>query len=367
MMINPLKIALMISLPLSVSANEKFGGIYLDESVPSEHSQLLKKDLTYLFTNKSELVDSEFQTMAELSKVDGPHMYNWIFNRTKFIVGEDYSFSGRNLVKKKGYVFPSTPVPPSVANRMQSYAGTIIMSNSGAELYLTGKLEKVLKGLRLDRQDVFATSPRVGILQIGEGLFAERFLINKDKESEANKIKRLGTIFHESRHSDGNSEHIGFIHNDCPPGHLLSGLAACENYANGSYSLEAVALKNLLLNCTSCSVEDNTKLTASIADALSRVVLRSHVKTEAQLLEEMKIYKTVIDFYEGYIKNYPTAGAIYIPEQAKIKAKYKECEDQLKELHTPMVAKKMDAKPEGTFTETSVEESSRLMNSSLTK
>lgn len=366
-MMKTIKLALIFALPISVHANEKFGGIYLDSSIPSEHVQLLKSDFTYLYNNKSELVDSEFQSMAELSKVDGAHMYNWIFNRAKFIVGEDYSFTGRNLVKKKGHIFPATPVPPSVANRMQSYAGTIIMSNSGAELYLTGKLEKTLKGIRLDRNDVFATSPRVGILQIGEGLFAERFLINKDKESEANKIKRIGTIFHEARHSDGHSEHIGFIHSDCPPGHLLSGLPACENYANGSYSLEAVALKNLLLNCNTCSIEDSTKLTASIADALGRVTLRSHVKTEAQLLEEMKTYKTVIDFYEDFIAKNPKVGAAYVSELERVKAKYKECDDQLKELKTPVVAKKMDAKPEGTFIEVSVEESSKLMKSSLTK
>lgn len=366
-MMKTIKLALLIALPLSVHANEKFGGIYLDSSIPAEHVQLLKSDFTYLYNNKSELVDSEFQSMAELSKVDGAHMYNWIFNRAKFIVGEDYSFTGRNLVKKKGHVFPATPVPPSVANRMQSYAGTIIMSNAGAELYLTGKLEKTLKGLWLERKEVLATSPRIGILQIGEGLFAERFLINKDKESEANKIKRIGTIFHEARHSDGNSEHIGFIHSDCPTGHLLSGLAACENYANGSYSLEAVALKNLLLNCNTCSIEDSTKLTASIADALGRVTLRSHVKTEAQLLEEMKTYKTVIDFYEDYIAKYPKVGAAYVSELERVKAKYKESDEQLKELQIPVVAKKMDAKPEGTFVEVSVEESSKMMKSSLNK
>lgn len=366
-MMKTIKLALLLSLPLSVHANEKFGGIYLDSSIPSDQIQLLKNDFTYLYNNKSEQVDSEFQLMAELPQVDGPHMYNWIYNRTKYIVGEDYSMTGRNLVKKKGYVFPSTPVPPSVTNRMQSYVGTIIMYNAGAELYLTGKLEKTLKGLWLDRKEVFATSPRVGILQIGEGLFAERFLVNKDKNSEANKIKRLGTIFHEARHGDGHSEHIGFIHTDCPSGHILSGLAACENYSNGSYALEAVALKNLVLNCTTCSIEDNTKLTAAIADSVSRVILRSHLKTEAQLLEEMKTFKGVIDFYEDYIAKSPSVGAAYIPELNRLKEKYKECEAQLKELETPIVPKVMDSKPEGTFVEASVEESSKLTNASLKK
>lgn len=106
--------------------------------------------------------------MIELPKIDGAHLYNWVYNRVKFIIGEDYQLRGRNLVSLKGHRFPSTPISPSVLNRTNQYAGTIIMSNVGAELYLLGKLDNILKGIKLDNKSVFAPSPRVGILQVGE-------------------------------------------------------------------------------------------------------------------------------------------------------------------------------------------------------
>ena len=102
---------------------------------------------------------------------DQTHLYNWVYNRVKFIIGEDYQLRGRNLVSLKGHRFTSTPIPPSVLNRTNQYAGTIIMSNVGAELYLLGKLDNILKGIKLDNKSVFAPSPRVGILQVGEGHF----------------------------------------------------------------------------------------------------------------------------------------------------------------------------------------------------
>ena len=360
---------LFISISFNSHASEKFAGIYLDSSLPASQLRTIKDDLTYLYTNPIKEFDPEFQTMAELNTVDGPHMYNWIYNRVKYILGQEYQMKGRNLVNKKGHVFPATPLPPSVTRRTnQSLVGLIIMYNVGAELYLTGKRDNILNGIKLDNQSVFAPSPRVGIVQVGEGLFLERLLVNKDPSSEANKIKRLGTIFHESRHGDGHSEHIGFIHADCPPGHSMSGFAACESYGNGSYSLEAFATKTLLLNCLTCSNEDKTKLAATIADSFSRVIVNSHVKTEAQILEEMAVYQGVINFYIDYISKVPKEIAEpSVKELERLRNKMKECEAQLAELRNPVAPKKLDPKPEGPFVDVSVEKSSQLMKASLAK
>lgn len=359
---------LLLSLSQVTEAREKFAGIYFDSSIPASQLRTMKDDLTYLYNNPIKDFDPEFQSMAELSSVDGPHTYNWIYNRVKYIIGQEYQFKGRNLVKKSGHTFPATPLPPSVVKRTNSMAGIIIMSNVGAELYLTGKRDNVLNGIKLDNESVFAPSPRVGILQVGEGLFLERLLINKDTNSEANKIKRLGTIFHEARHSDGHSEHVGFIHDDCPAGHNMSGFPACESYSNGSYSLEAVTTKTLLQNCLTCSNEDKTKLAVTIADSFNRVVFRSHVKTEAQLLEEMATYQRVIDFYVDYLAKAPkeTSGPS-IRELERLRNKMKECEAQLAELRSPVVAKKLDPKPEGPFVDVPVEKSSQLMKASIAK
>ena len=115
----------------------------------------------------------------------------------------------------------------------------------------------------------------------------------------------------------------------------------------------------------SCSNEDKTKLTTNIADSLSRVVVRSHMKTEAQLLEEMATYQRVIDFYEGFIASNPQMKETYGKELARLKANVKLCKEQLLEVRTPMSPKKLDPKAEGSFEEVSVERSSNLMKASL--
>lgn len=358
---------LLLTYSFVSEAREQFGGILLDSSIPAVQQRIIKEDFTYLYNNPLLKTDPLLQSTLEIASIDGPHLYNWIHNRIKYIIGQNYKYRGRNLVQKKGHRFPNTPLPPSILRRTNSYANVIIMSNLGAELYLLGKRDNVLKGIKLDRKNVFAPSPRVGIVQIGEGHFLERLLINNNPSSEANKIKRLGTIFHEARHGDGHSEHVGFIHNKCPMGHPLSGFNACEDSSNGAYSLEAQAMKTLLLNCRTCSTEDKTKITANIADSYSRVVVRSHVKSESQILEEMATFQRVVDFYENLIATHPNVGEPTLKELVRLKAKVKELEDQLAELRTPMEPKKLDATPEGSFEEVSVQRSSLLMRASLAK
>lgn len=359
--------ALMMATAMSAVAGENFGGIHFDSSIPASQMQVIKEDLIYLYRNPIKDVDSSLQSMAGLPKIDGHHLYNWIYNRVKYIIGEDYKISDKNLVKQTGFQFPATPLPPMILNGTNQYSNVLVMSNAGAELYVTGKRDKVLKGLRIDNKVVFATSPRTGILQIGEGLFMDKHLVNSGLYAEANKIQRLGTFFHEARHADGHSEHIGFIHSRCPKGHNLSGVYACEAYANGAYSLEAVATKTLMLNCKTCSETDRTKLMAAIADAYSRVVVRSHLKTEQQLLEEMTSYQGVIDFYVNYIAANPKIGQAYVEELNRLKSQLRESQRQLQELRTPIEPKKFDAVPEGSFEEAPVEKSTKLMNASLVK
>lgn len=358
---------LLLLLSPTLKAQETFGGIYFDSSLPALQTSALKNDLSYLFQNTVKEVDPRLQEITGIVEVDGPEMYNWLYNRVKYIIGEDYNiWHRRNALTRRRHTFPSTPLPDFMTKSHDSFYGVVIMSNAGAELYLRGKRDKTLRGIKLNRKEIFATSPRVGILQVGSGLFMDKFLINNELNSEANKIKRLGTLFHEARHSDGNSKHIGFHHDKCPSGHPLSGLNACESSANGSYTTEAVTTKTLLLNCLTCSEEDRTKLTTLIADAYSRVVIHSHTKTEEQLLEEIKAYQNVVEFYIKYLETSPN----YEPgirELARLRAEIAKCEAQLEELRSPRVAEELDSTPEGSYQEVDVESSSRLMRSSLSR
>lgn len=362
--------SLILSLSNLANGAEQFAGIFFDSSVPANQVRTLKEDLTYLYQNPFKQTDPELKNLTGVAKVDGAHMYNWVYNRVRYILGEQFNTS-RNIVTQKGHKFPSTPLPKlsshQSTNSYSAYGAVMIMSNIGAELYLNGKSKNTLWGLKINGKKVFAPSPRVGILQVGEGLFLEKLSINGNVNSEANKIKRLGTLIHEARHSDGNSEHIGFHHNKCPTGHALSGFYACESSANGSYTVEASATKTLLLNCRTCSEEDKTKLQTQIADSLSRVVVRSHVKTEAQLLSEIETFQKVVTFYEDLLSKNPNLEQTYREELTRLRNQLQLCQDQLKELRTPIEPKKLDPKPEGIYQEATVEQSSNLMNASLKK
>jgi hypothetical protein len=359
-------IALFLTLANSAQARETFAGIFLDSSMPAYQAQTLKNDLTYLYRLPN-IESEEFKSLTQMSEVNGPHMYNWIYNRVKYILGEDFKLSGRNMVSKKGHVFPNTPLPPSIMkSEAYSYGALVVMSNVGAGMYLSGKRDKILEGVKINKKEILATSPRVGVLQVGEGLFSEKLLINKDLNTEANKVKRLGTLFHEARHGDGNSEHLGFLHLKCPSGHSLASFAACENSSNGAYSVGAVAMKTLLKECKTCSEVDKTKLQAAIADSFGRVVVRSHTKSEEEIHEEMEAFQRVINFYEDYLPKNPTDQGS-IRELARLRAKMEELKAQLQEIRTPVEPKKLDPKPEGPYQDVSVERSSAIMKASLSR
>lgn len=360
------KIAI-VSLALVVSslaqAGERFGGIDFHSSMPASQIKALKADLTYLFRNPVTVVDGDFKDISGLSRVDGINMHNWVLNRVKYIVGQDYQLNSRNVVTKKGHKFPSTPLPDLSAYQ----EALVIMSNIGSAVYLSGKFDNTLYGLKLDGDVVYGKSTRVGILQVGEGLFHERFMINKEPLSAANSISRLGTLFHEARHSDGNSKHTGFIHDKCPSGHPYAGLAACEASSNGSYSLGAYAERNLLKNCTTCSVEDKTVLTAAIADNLGRIMVDTNNS-------RVKSIKSQIEFMEGIITSYKVIIKFVPSKREKLQKEIDELQIKIAGLRNEMAQimanssegpKTLDPKPEGEYTEISVLESTRLMNQSL--
>lgn len=365
-MTKALKIFIILIIANNLVAGEKYAGIYFDSTIPTNHATSLKNDLKYLYQSELAETDSQFSLFFELDEINGPTLFNWIYNRVKYIVGQDYRVRGRNYISQRGYKFPRTPLPGSSSlQNTDAFGGVVVMSNIGAGLYLSGKKSWTLKGIKINRQKVFAKSPRVGILQIGEGLFLNRLLINNEIDSEANKIKRLGTLFHEARHSDGHSEHIGFNHHTCPEGHTLYGFSACEKYGNGSYQLEAIAMKNLLLNCKTCSILDETKLEASIADAHDRVLTISHRKSEEELLQEIKSYKQVIDFYIDFMVMSPSQNETSQKELDRFTAMYDKAVAQLNELQNPPTPVMKDSKPEGQYSEASVEFSSKLIEASI--
>ena len=252
--------------------------------VSSDQADLLKLDLKRLPQLAVSTVDADAQSLFETSKISGLRLKAWLADRVQYVVGEDFDIESHISVVRPYLYSNSRQLPvletPSADNPTNGNA-KVVMSNIGTAVYLAGKMSpvkvgplSVLLGLRLDNDQVVAmTSPRVGVLQIGEGLFMQRFLVNRDDPNAiSNSLERLSTLFHEARHSDGNGKSVGFTHAVCPAGHAFAGYNACDRNTNGAYTVGAVSLRNMATNCTQCSVAEKEILKVRYLDSFDRVI-----------------------------------------------------------------------------------------------
>ena len=117
------------------------------------------------------------------------------------------------------------------------------------------------------------TSPRTGIIQIGDGLFHDGFFREElPKDSVVRKVFRIQTFFHEARHSDGTGKSIGFLHALCPPGHAYAGVNACDRNSNGPYTVGALMIEQLEKACPNCSTLEKETLQMLKLDGRSRII-----------------------------------------------------------------------------------------------
>src|SRR3954470_24664226 len=83
----------LVAMVSSAQASQKFGGITFDSSVPNDQVNVLKNDLKYLYQNSNTTNDEEFLSTTGLEKGTGDHLHNWILNRVRYIVGEDFNLA----------------------------------------------------------------------------------------------------------------------------------------------------------------------------------------------------------------------------------------------------------------------------------
>lgn len=277
-------------------------------------SKKIKKDLQTKINRDLNLLDSfKFAKEADpatlklmgLSSLNAATASDWLNQRVSYII-EENAFSIFNLlIKKSVYVerknvqYPDADIIPysmsaeifqDIDNYVIDHEATVtdadgggmtVMSNVGAALYLGGKQKEVQYGLKVSRgflrpsTKVDITSPRTGIIQIGEGLFAPGLTINKENpDALANSIFRLGTFFHEARHSDGHGKSLGFTHATCPKGHDYEGAPACDDNLNGPYTVGEHMMAEMSKACTdtNCSARDKELLKLMVIDSASRIL-----------------------------------------------------------------------------------------------
>lgn len=355
-------------------AAEEFGGFNFHSTVAKAHSEALKNDIKYLYQNPITNPDAEFISTSEIGGGDGLNMHNWLINRVRFIIGQSYELRDSNIIATK-FTFPNTPLPtfpdapadPTPTSGGNSPAPTknpdvkVVMTNIGGALYINGKSNNVAMGIKFDGKNLYAKSARVGLLQVGEGLFLERFMLNKDMKAPANSIFRLGTLFHEARHSDGNGKRTGFLHEFCPSGHPYAGFGACEISGNGSYTIGALATRHLLKNCGACSPAELSALQANVLDSFNRIISSSNISRLNDLKSLLKTYNSVIEvFKNNNLNNESEAQIKSIQDQINL------IEMEIANISSNNVkAPFFDSKPEGEYDKFSLDDSRRFMTKAL--
>lgn len=250
--------ALILAVSCGPETKSPLVKLSYDDSVNEEHRRLIEGDLELLTTIKF-AGDTENADIVGIPSFTGENVSTWLQDRSKFVVGEKFS---QQVTEAKQI----EPMHDAVKIKT-------LMANLGVGLYRAyGNRAKPMQ-IRIANQNVLIRSPRDGIFIIGEGHFdpLTQELLHS-LSSIANQIFRLGTLFHEARHSDGHDRSLGFSHIVCPDGDY-EGRLACDKWINGPYSVGAEMVKRLYNACAGgkCSTSDRVTLLLEIADSRYRV------------------------------------------------------------------------------------------------
>ena len=285
--------------------------IKVSKEVPYEQELLIKKDINTLKSMTfDESAEEVTKSILGLTTVNGQTLNKWLNERVSLVIGEKFDLDQRLEISRDKVIYPNAFVKADykldqlttldnddftndpildfqgyaankALNEDKGDEGVItVMSNIGAALYTLGKDNKVLASLNTainirEKELLPALSPRVGIIQIGKGLFHKNLTVNPESPNNlANSINRLGTFFHEARHSDGNGKSLVFGHAKCPRElKEYAGFAACDRNKNGPYSVGVVTILEMTKNCKErCSKRESQILAMIALDSASRVV-----------------------------------------------------------------------------------------------
>lgn len=374
-------LALATTLTQAFAAQE-FGGMKFHSTVEREQFEAMRTDLKYLYQNPVTTVDAEFLRVAQLSANNGPEMHNWLLNRIRYIIGERYTLDDNNVLQAAGK-FPATPLPdapeeeespnknsPRKGGEEPSPDIKTVMTNMGGALYTLGKEHNIFFGIKFDGEVVYVTSPRTGVLQVGEGLFDPNFRYNANLVAPSNSVSRLATLFHEARHSDGTGKSTSFGHSLCPKGHLYFGHYACESSSNGSYTIGALSQRSLLNNCGGCSAKEKTALTAAVADSFSRLIKADNALKIAQTRKTIETYSKLLGTYKGLLNVEGVNKTTIQLEIRRLEAEIIRLNADLRTLQAQSSSTQLlplDPNPEGIWTPVTLQKSKEMMEKSLKK
>lgn len=243
-------------------------GIVYDSSVSNEYQSLLERDFELVGGLSFQNVTRDDLDRIDLPQITGGDLSVFLRRRVRYIVGENFETDSQTLTLADNFRYSPFLF---TASGFDASRIVTVMSNSGSAVYRAGKQANTLYALKIGNEELRVNTPRVGVIKIGEGLFSNSRTSGFGADSLASRLLRLGTLFHESRHSDGNGDNAGFPHTKCPSGEFKDRYA-CESNTNGPYNLEAMLLKHFYQNCINCTETELSAIQISAADAASRLL-----------------------------------------------------------------------------------------------
>lgn len=203
------------------------GGIQFDCQMSSAQYQILSTDLAFLKNlNLKGQASEQLRSLLKLPDTKASSLLAWLEERVKVILSDNFLIKEENDEEEE----------------------EILAFNFGAHIFRLAKAQKVnrpaakVPGIGLVNID----SPRVGLVQFLPTFFTPA---NVTLLQFNDKIKRLGVLFHEARHSDGNGENRGFPHTRCPKKEgIKKSILQCDNSVNGPNAIQALFLESVAEN-----------------------------------------------------------------------------------------------------------------------
>lgn len=254
-------------------------GIIFDSTVPANQAAMLSADLQALERVQLPTSNSQYTQYVGISDFSAGSVTNWLKARVRLIVGEtfDYKRSARAGEQRK---YNPTILSRSQDELSESSDIKTVMFNVGSLVYLTGKEESRVYTMTVGASSFPVKTPRVGIIQIGEGLFTVNAIPKSSLDSVANRYLRAAVLFHEARHTDGNGVTAAMPHSLCTTGDYKDSYS-CESNLNGPYIVEAVMLRQFYDACGSgCSYTELDGMRSFIADNVSRLLSGASFKDD---------------------------------------------------------------------------------------
>lgn len=346
--------ALLLGVVVTSNSNAQSWRFKASSDVPRDQQKILRQDIESFSKMPFVVNDETFNKVMGLKgQVKAQDLVGWLSARAKYIVGEAYEMNDKDsYVVSMGYPFQYSGIVPDIPKGYLTPQDTpsensndekaevmTVMSNIGTSLYLTGKMNGFLLGVQMPGLGkIPVTSPRVGLLQIGDGLFKIGRTKNKTLEIDSS-LMRVSVLFHEARHSDGNRKSLGFTHAVCPAGHEYAGYPACDFSLNGAYSVGYQVGKAAAENCKTCTVAQREALRLDYLDSLSRVLPKQEMAPGSD--DEIESLQTLKNTCETLLS--------YATKNEKVLKMCSGLDEKLSKAQTKVIldAQYLDATPEG--------------------